>query len=172
MDKHVFIDVNKEEERSDVGLLSDEMTFRRYFSGVMNTRKIFSKMSTGNYITLEIIEQLIRKEKEFQDQDDKEARIYLKDMESHFKIPMYKISDLVRDLSERGLVTWTHDGKGEGGTYITITESGLKAAQEQQAILKEFYSNVIERYGKDKFVNLLGMMGELDQVMEAELERV
>lgn len=172
MGKGLFINDENLNKDADLGLLSDEMTFRRYFTGAMNTKKIFSRMSTGNYITIEIIEKLIEKGYGKDAQEDGNDRIYLKDLAAHFKIPMYKVSEIVRDMSERGMVTWTHDGKGEEGTYIVLTESGMKAAKEQQAILKEFYSHVIERFGKDKFVELLGLMADLDQVMESELDQM
>lgn len=171
MGKGIFVNEENLNQNTDLGLLSDEMTFRRYFTGAMNTRKIFSRMSTGNYVTIEIIEKLI--EKEYGDiQADGANKIYLKDLAEQFKLPMYKISEIVRDMSERGMVTWTHDGKGEEGTYIILTESGIKAAKEQQAILKEFYSHVIERFGRDKFVELLSLMADLDQVMESELDQM
>lgn len=172
MDKNVFINKENPEHKTDIALLSDEMTFRRYISGVMNTRKVFRKMSTGNYITIEIIERLIKKEYGDDAKADGSARIYLKDLASHFKIPMYKVSEIVRDMNERGMVTWTHDGKGEEGTYITITESGKRAAEEQQEILKEFYTRVISQYGRERFVELLEMMADLDQTMEAEMEKM
>lgn len=172
MNKNVFINKENPEHKTDIGLLSDEMTFRRYLSGVMNTRKVFRKMSTGNYITIEIIERLIKKEYGEQVEVDGSNRIYLKDLAAHFKIPMHKVSEIVRDMNERGMVTWTHDGKGEDGTYITITESGRHAAEEQQEILKEFYTRVISQYGRERFVELLEMMADLDQTMEAELEKM
>ena len=171
MAKGMFINEENLNQNTDLGLLSDEMTFRRYFTGAMNTKKIFSRMSTGNYVAIEIVEKLIQKE--YGDvQADSDKRIYLKDLAVQFKLPMYKVSEIVRDMSERGMVTWTHDGTGEEGTYIVLTESGIKAAKEQQGILKEFYSRVIERFGKDKFVELLGLMTNLDQVMESELEQM
>lgn len=172
MSKGVFISDENLNQNADLGLLSDEMTFRRYFTGAMNTKKIFSRMSTGNYITIEIIEKLIEKQHANNSGEDETDRIYLKDLAAHFKIPMYKVSEIVRDMSERGMVTWTHDGKGEEGTYIILTESGMKAAKEQQEILKEFYSRVIDRFGKDKFVELIQLMADLDQVMETELDQM
>ena len=172
MEKNVFINVENPESKEDIGLLSDEMTFRRYLSGMMNTRKVFRKMSTGNYITIEIIERLIKKEYGENAEMDGSNRIYLKDLAAHFKIPMYKVSEIVRDMSERGMVVWTHDGKGEEGTYITLTESGKRSAQEQQVILKEFYSRVISNYGRERFVELLEMMAELDHTMEEEMEKM
>lgn len=172
MSKGVFISDENLNQNADLGLLSDEMTFRRYFTGAMNTKKIFSRMSTGNYVTIEIIEKLIEKQYGEHAEEDENNRIYLKDLAAHFKIPMYKVSEIVRDMSERGMVTWTHDGKGEEGTYIILTESGMKAAKEQQAILKEFYSRVIARFGKDKFIELLHLMADLDQVMETELDQM
>lgn len=172
MDKSVFINVENPESKADIGLLSDEMTFRRYMSGVMNTRKVFRKMSTGNYITIEIIERLIKKEYGDHANLDGSNRIYLKNLAEHFKMPMYKVSEIVRDMSERGMVIWTHDGKGEEETYITITESGKRTAEEQQEILKEFYTRVISSYGRERFVELLEMMADLDQTMESEMEKM
>lgn len=172
MGKNLFIDEKDLRTKTDISSLSDEMTFRRYLSGLMNTRKIFRKMSTGNYVTVEIIERLIEKEYGKEHPEDTSNRIYLKDLAVKLKMPMPKVSEIVRDLNDRGMVIWTHDGKGSDGTYITLTESGICAAREQQMILNEFYGRVIQQYGKEKFINLLEMMADLDQVLETELEKV
>ena len=172
MGKNVFIDEENLKLGTDISSLSDEMTFRRYMGGLLNTRKIFRKMSTGNYVTVEIIERLIEKEYGKDAQEDTSNRIYLKDLAAQLKMPMPKVSETVRDLNERGMVVWTHDGKGTEGTYITLTESGIRAAHEQQAILNDFYSRVIGEYGREKFISLLDMMADLDQVMETELEKI
>ena len=83
-----------------------------------------------------------------------------------------KTSKTVRDLRDRGYVKWSHDGNGTDGTYVTITDAGAKQLHDQETIIKDFYGNVINKFGKENMINLLILMKELDTVMESEIEEM
>lgn len=73
---------------------------------------------------------------------------------------------MVSKLKEKGLVLWSHDGNGSEGTYIVITETGLNALHTQEKILKNYYQEVIERVGRDRFVHIIEELQTLKSVME------
>ena len=85
---------------------------------------------------------------------------------------MGKVSKIVKELQDRGLVKWKHDGAGENGTYIVITENGISSAIEQQKILENFYKSIIEQYGEERFINLLGQIAELEEVMNRVIDEM
>lgn len=58
------------------------------------------------------------------------------------------------------------------GTYVTITDAGAKQLHAQETIIKDFYGNVINKFGKENMINLLILMKELDTVMESEIEEM
>ena len=76
---------------------------------------------------------------------------------------------MVGQLRDKGLVSWSHDGDGSEGTYIIITDSGLRQMETQEMLLKNYYSRVTERFGKEKLTALLELMIELEKVMDSEL---
>lgn len=54
---------------------------------------------------------------------------------------------------------------------MTITEHGVNVFEETDSKLKDFYSNVLQKFGKEKIVQLLQLMKEFDSVMRTELEK-
>ena len=79
---------------------------------------------------------------------------------------------MIGNLRDKGLVTWSHDGNGSEGTYVTITEMGQKLLTEQEEILKAYYGKVIEKFGKDNLIQLLQLMKQLETVMSSEIEEM
>lgn len=126
-----------------------------------NVEKIFDKMSTLEFMMLRMITKMI-------DETEEKDRIYLKDVAERLKLQIPDVSKMAQKLSDKGLIIWTHDPAGEGGTYIQITPAGSKAAEEQQKTLNKFYGSVINRFGGKKFEDLLQMMDELGNIMEEE----
>ena len=55
---------------------------------------------------------------------------------------------------------------------MTITEMGQKLFDEQEAVLKNYYGRVIEKYRKENLVLLLQLMKQLETVMSSEMEGV
>ena len=75
-------------------------------------------------------------------------------------------------MNGKNLLNWDHDGDGKDGTYVTITEHGMNVYEETDSKLRDFYSNVLQKIGKEKIVQLLQLMKEFDSVMRTELEKM
>ena len=88
------------------------------------------------------------------------------------ELTIRQTSKIVSGLKEQGLVQWSHDGDGNEGTYVTITEQGRNLLKQQQAVYKEFYGHVIEKFGKDHLIELLNLMKQLETIMFSERERM
>ena len=74
-------------------------------------------------------------------------------------------SKIVTSLKEKGLVQWSHDGDGSEGTYVSFTESGRKIMDEQEKILKEYYSEVAKKFGEERLISLLSLMKVIQYVL-------
>lgn len=152
----------QQEENSS---LANEMTMHWYKAGRMGAHRLFSHMSELEYMMIWVLSR---------DQSVAEAqrKIYLEDIANKLKLPISRVSKMIRELQDKGLVTWKHDGIGETGTYIQITEKGIQAATNQQEKLKGFYKTIINKFGKEKFVDLMTGLAELESMMEEEIEKV
>lgn len=98
-------------------------------------------------------------------------RIYLSEISETLNLPIRKTAKLIREMNGKNLVSWNHDGDGKDGTYVTITEHGKTVFSETDSKLKDFYTRVLQRFGREKIIQLLQLMKEFDSVMRTELEQ-
>lgn len=164
MDEKIFENQNIKNKNTDMISLANEITLRSYSINRVNVQKLFGKLSVTDYAAMWILSR---------DMEDAEEnkKIYLADISQKLKLPIEMVSKVVKALQERGLITWNHDGIGEDGTYIQVTEKGIKLAIEQQEILKGFYKNVVDKFGKEHFVEFLKQVAELDSIMYEEINK-
>lgn len=146
------------EEQNDLALLANNFASHSFKTGREYTKKLFQKMSTSDYVAMWILSKGLEA-----GADD--TKIYLEDISAQLNLSMGKVSKIAKELQARGLVKWMHDGAGEDGTYMMITENGISSVTEQQKILEGFYKSVIEEYGEERFVRLLGQIAELEEIM-------
>ena len=99
--------------------------------------------------------------------DDPNGRTYLQDLADNMQVAVRQVSKLAESLRDRGLVQWAHDGNGDEGTYVVITDAGRRLMTGKEQALKDYYSRVVEAYGRDELRQLLGMMQRLETVMNA-----
>lgn len=150
----------------DLTTLANEITYRKYLLEKVNVKKLFSEITVLNYNAMQSILKFNKKKENVND------RIYLRELSEELKIPISRVSKMISELQDNGMVRWKHEGKGEQGTYIEITDRGIAAVKKQQDILKSFYGTIVNRYGTDKFVQMLDMVKELEDIMTEELEKI
>lgn len=153
-------------EVADVKMLSHEITYRRYLMNKGNIKDLFEKMSIPEYIALHSVAM------ESELSSIYGERTYLKELSEKMELTIRQTSKMIGKLRDRGLLTWSHDGDGSEGTYVTITESGKKLLNEQEEVLRKYYGNVIEKFGKEKLIQLLQLMKELETIMSGEVEEL
>ena len=74
--------------------------------------------------------------------DTGSEKIYLKDIVRELNLPMPKVSAIARSLQNKGLVRWTHDGNGEEGTYILLTDTAVTSVQAHRQTLRAYHPRV------------------------------
>ena len=148
----------------DTMQLANELTYRKYLFGNDNFRSFFKDLRTIDYV---ILHTILENEKSAAIYS---GRTYLQELADKMQMPIRQLSKIVRDLKERGFVNWSHDGDGSEGTYVTITQEGLSRFKKQEEDLREFFGNVIRKFGQENLVQLLRLMKEFTTVFSAELE--
>ena len=130
----------------------------------VNIQKLFHRVSAIDYAVMWFLADKA-------EEAEASQKFYLKDLAAASGAPMHVITEMVRKLRDKGLVSWTHDGNGEEGTYIQVTPLGARSVTEQKDILTDFHKNVIEKFGRERFFNLLHEMAEFEDIMNNEIER-
>ena len=153
-------------DKEELSVLSHEITYRGFLMNRGRIKELFEKLSVPEYIALHNIAM------EHDDSSIYEGKTYLKDLSAKMELTMRQVSKMIGSLRDRGFVTWSHDGNGSEGTYVTITDSGKKLLNEQEEILNQYYGKVIDDFGKEKMIQLLQLMKELETVMSSEFEEM
>lgn len=150
-------------EAGNVAAIAKMLVFGRFGMSNLETDKLYTQMSNFEYLTMEQISSLI------QEKGDGK-RIYMKEVAEALNVEVSRLSHTLGRLEEQALIEWKHDPDSDSGTYIVLTESGKTRLDNQEKILKEFYQNVLNDFGKERAVNLVKEMMELEKVMRRELE--
>lgn len=153
-------------EKEELSVLSHEITYRRYLMNRGEMKEVFDKLSIPEYIALHSIAMKSEVSSIYED------KTYLKDLSEKMELTMRQTSKMIGSLRDRGLLTWSHDGNGSEGTYVMITERGQKLLDEQEVVLRKYYGSVIDKFGKDKMIQLLQLMRELETIMSGEFEEL
>lgn len=152
-----------EESRKNVDALElgNELMLRRY---LFNKARASRGINEAEYIVLRIVNEA------GSEQEIYGGKTYLKDLSEKIELSIHQTSKLISRLNGQGLVKWSHDGDGNEGTYVTITEHGMKLLEQQQDVFREYYGNVIEKFGRANMIELLNLMKQLETVMRGERE--
>lgn len=163
MMKEVILMAEMKEHMQEI---AHEITYRRYLLSRDNAKSMFKDVHITEYIVLEYMCEQKEKDSIYSD------KIYLSEISEKLNLPIRKTSKLIREMKGKNLVRWDHDGDGKDGTYVTITEHGMKVFAETDGKLRDFYARILEKFGKEKVVQLLQLMKEFDSVMRTELEQM
>ena len=153
--------MEEKQKELDTLKLGNELMVRRY---LFNKMQISHILDVPDYIALYTIRETGKKE------DIYAGKTYLQDLSEKMHLTIRQTSKMIGKLKERGLVTWSHDGNGSAGTYVTITETGNQLVEQQQVVLNKYYGNVIEKFGRDNLIELLNLMKQLETILDSELE--
>ena len=146
--------------------LAHEITYRRYMLSKDDAKFMFKDINIAEYIVLHFMCEQTESDSIYSD------RIYLSEISEKLNLPIRKTSKLIREMSGKNLINWDHDGDGKDGTYVTITEHGKNVFAETDGKLRDFYTKVLQKLGKEKIIQLLQLMKEFDSVMRTELEQM
>ena len=127
-------------------------------------RRLFTKMDATDYMMI----WFLRKQSERKEEHQK---FYLKDIAETFELPLHTVTNIVRNLQEKNMISWKHDGMGEAGTYVQVTEIGTQAMKDQHQQLEQSVSNIMEQFGEERFLGLLRELAAFEEILNGELEK-
>ena len=144
-------------DKNTINKLAYDLTYQRYLLNKDKDNYLFNDLSVGDYVVLHTVLGF-------------EDKAYLEKIGEKLNLSISNMSNVATNLKNRGLITWSHDGDGSEGTYLTVTETGLKLMDKQEDKLKNYYERVINRFGLKNTVDLIGKMTALETIMEEEME--
>ncbi len=158
-------DMNNNIDRAqskDMDTLSPDQMENLFHSPAL--RHLFQEKASNEYALIWLLSKHTK--------DSGSEKIYLKDMVRELGLPLPKVSAIVRSLDNKGLVRWTHDGSGEEGTYILLTDTAIASVQTKRQTMRAYHQRVVAAYGEEKFLHLLGEITQLEEIMRQEAKKV
>ncbi|MBE6010822.1 MAG: MarR family transcriptional regulator [Lachnospiraceae bacterium] len=149
----------------DIVNLSNELLYQRF---IFNREQIFqflNELSMQEYVALHIMDD------NESGMPSDQARTYLQDLMERMNLTVRKTSTMVKQLKERGLVHWLHDGDGSEGTYVVLTDMGKEMLRSQEERMTDYFSNVIVEFGIDRVIELLKLWRDLEDIMRKEIRK-
>lgn len=146
--------------------LSKELLYQKYMMSREHIHSFFQEVNMADFVALQIVKGVEASD------TSHSGRTYLKDLAEKMRLGIHQVSKMAGNLSDRGLVKWSHDGNGSEGTYLILTEYGSNIMEEKEKVLREYYGRVIHTFGKENVVQLLTLMQRLETVMNEELDHM
>lgn len=118
---------------------------------------LFQRISPMDYVALGMILKYAK--------DTGQEKLYLKDLAQAFQLPVDDMSKAVRILQSKGYIQWSHDGLGQEGTYLYLNREALDPALSQKEYLSDFFQQVIQEFGQERFLALMNEASQLEELM-------
>lgn len=122
---------------------------------------VFSKLSLLDYRVLKRVWPEIGNGEKLP-----EEKVLLQTIHAESGIPMNRISQVVENMNNKGLIDWK---RAESGTYIQVTERGFNLFREQQEILFSYIGRVVNKVGIERMHEIVQAMNELEDAMNSEM---
>lgn len=145
----------------EISKLAREITYHRFRMTRNNIQRYFHELELPDYIVMEMANRRA-------EEPGSDGKLYLQEIAEAMDLPVQQVSQIVQTLESRALVQWAHDGNGSAGTYIILDPAGKELLRRQEEGLKEYYGRVVEKFGKEDFICLLGLLTRLEYVMKEE----
>ena len=95
------------------------------------------------------------------------GRVYLEDIKNKLETPMSKVSEIVRVMSDEGLLAWKLDPKTKK-TYVTITEMGRERCERQKQGMVKIGTRLEEEISEEDKSIFLKVVKKSREVLESE----
>ena len=132
--------------------LSQEMVYQRFLIGRREVRRFMDGLGTVEFI---ILSMAIGQD-----------RIYMKDISKELEMPMNELSPVVERLKDKGLVVWTHDGYGEAGTYIMVTDIGRDVIEAHKNKMLDYYEKIFDQVDEEEFRTFIAVFKKINEVIK------
>ncbi|MBE5936998.1 MAG: CBS domain-containing protein [Lachnospiraceae bacterium] len=139
---------------------SNEKDFYDYFLEFSDLTSVFRIITRNEYIAFGKLLEILG-------EDNTDGKIYLEDIKGVLDIPMPKVSMLVQNMSDNGLVTWKLDGETKK-TYVKLTESGIQKYNLQKVGMSNIRNRIEEEMNDDEKDIVFSVFDKISTVLKEE----
>ncbi len=143
----------------------NQLITEMYLNGKKELEYLFPEMGIPEYMILHIIAHID------DTKEEKKGYVYLKELAEAMEMTMPQTSRLAQEMTERGLVEWSHDPKDASqGTYLKISVTGEELLKKQALNLKDNYEYICQEIGMEKIKSTLQTISEIRKLLTKRKE--
>lgn len=129
-----------------------------FFLKNINVDRVFEIMERTDYFFLYYIKLCMKKSKI-------KNGVYLSDLAEEMKMPVADISKAVKNLEDKGYVSWKLDKQKEK-TYIVLTNKAVELGGSQKRKLMDAYEKIIANIRKEDLEITRLTLSKIRQLLE------
>lgn len=146
------------EEALNIGILSAIHNFTK-----LNIGSILNGISQMEFLALYIINN------RGEAVGPNDRRMHISAIVNILNVSTPAVSRLIKGLEEKGLARRAADENDRRNTYVCLTESGKRALENDEKIVREFSQRVTERIGPGRLSKLCVLTEQLGCAIQEEL---
>lgn len=94
--------------------------------------------------------------------------MHVRELADKARVSPPRVSRMLRDMEEKGLIERRIDRDDRRNTYITLTEAGEAARQRTAARLSTFLDRVVDRMGPENIRTMIDLWNRFADILEDE----
>ena len=130
----------------------------------------FGKLNTGQLIEMEGLTQgeffglsMLREHLK-----EHPEGMHVRELADKARVSPPRVSRMLRDMEEKGLIERRIDRDDRRNTYIVLTETGEAARQRTTARLSTFLDRVVDRMGLENVQTMIDLWNRFSDILEDE----
>lgn len=130
----------------------------------------FGKLNTGQLIEMEGLTQgeffglsMLREHLKTHPEG-----MHVRELADKARVSPPRVSRMLRDMEEKGLIERRIDRDDRRNTYIVLTETGEAARQRTTARLSTFLDRVVDRMGLENVQTMIDLWNQFSDILEDE----
>lgn len=98
-----------------------------------------------------------------------EDAVTQKELCEYYEIPKQTVNNIISSMKKDGIITLTKRDQDKRKRLITLTEFGMKYAEEQLLELFEIEAATMRKLGADKIMSMVALINEFSNTLENEM---
>lgn len=129
-----------------------------FFLKSINVERVFEFIERTDYFFIYNIKECIKK-------SDCPDGVYLSELAEHMEMPITELSKAVKNLEDKGYVTWKLDENKEK-TYIVMTNKAVELSRGQKRKMIDAYEKITSNIRKDDMEVTMLTLSKIRQLLE------
>ena len=130
-----------------------------FFLNRFDTGRIFEVLERSEYLVLYNVRLCMER--------SGEDRVYMSELAEQMKLSVVKTSEAVKDLENKGYLTWQMDENKER-TFVGLTDKAKDAMERQNEFMEKAYRQIMDEIPEEELRQTMRTLGKMREILKAQ----